>query len=113
MFVLAPVETSSLFVMGHASQEHSQPLAPTKEVLSFRAYTAKRRMARLRRSACLLYESQPLALVARTIESEVERNRLCIRPDKHFPQDLGKSGREEGRKERKERKGRKEGRKEF
>ena len=47
-------------------------------------------MARLRRSACLLYQSQPVALVAKTIEGEVEKNRLSIRVDKHFHQDLGK-----------------------
>ena len=47
-------------------------------------------MARLRRSACLLYQSQPVAFVARTIEGEVEKKRLVIRVDKHFHQDLGK-----------------------
>lgn len=47
-------------------------------------------MARLRRSACLLYQSQPVALVAKTIEGEVEKSRLSIRVDKHFHQDLGK-----------------------
>lgn len=76
--------------MEDSNKEHNQPLAPTKEVLSFRTYTAKRKMARLRRSACLLYQSQPVALVARAVEGEVERNRLTIRPDKHFHQDLGK-----------------------
>ncbi len=46
-------------------------------------------MARLRRSACLLYQSQPVAFVAKTIEGEVAKNRLSIRPDKHFHRDLG------------------------
>ena len=67
----------------------SQPLAPTKEVLSFRLYTARRKMARLRRSACLLYQSEPLGLIIRKIEAEVENGGLAIRPDKKLHADLG------------------------
>ena len=67
----------------------SQPLAPTREVLSFRAYTARRKMARLRRSACLLYQSEPLGHIIRKIEAEVENGRLAIRPDKKLHADLG------------------------
>ena len=67
----------------------SQPLAPTREVLSFRTYTARRKMARLRRCACLLYQSEPLGHVIRKIEAEVENGRLAIRPDKKLHADLG------------------------
>ena len=73
---------------GYSREEH---LAPTKEELSLRAYTARRKMSRVRRSACLLFQSQPFAIVAKTIESEVEMCRLAIRSDKHLHQDLGKN----------------------
>lgn len=82
-------ETSSIFILDDTNKEHNQPLAPSKEVLSLRTYTAKRKMARLRRSACLLYQSQPVAFVTKTIECEIEKNRLSIRTEKHFHQDLG------------------------
>ncbi|XP_028394821.1 abnormal spindle-like microcephaly-associated protein homolog [Dendronephthya gigantea] len=82
-------EGSCIFSPYETTKDGEQHLAPTKEVLSLRAYTAKRKMARLRRSACLLYQSPPIAMVAKTIEGEVERNRLKIRADKHFHQDLG------------------------
>ncbi|CAB4000793.1 abnormal spindle-like microcephaly-associated homolog, partial [Paramuricea clavata] len=81
--------TSSCIFSNHETTGRQQHLAPTREVLSLRAYTAKRKMARLRRSACLLYQSQPVAFVAKTVEGEVEKNRLSIRADKHFHQDLG------------------------
>jgi len=67
----------------------SQPLAPTKETLSFRAYTARRKMARLRRSSCLLYQSEPLGHIIRRIEAEVENGRVAIRPDKKMHADFG------------------------
>ena len=86
------VQSESLCIFSnHERTDHQKHLAPTREVLSLRAYTAKRKMARLRRSACLLYQSQPVAFVARTVEGEVEKNRLSIRADKHFHQDLGNS----------------------
>ena len=74
---------------GTKAIKKSQPLAPTREVLSFRTYTARRKMARLRRCACVLYQSEPLGHVIRKIESEVENGRLAIRPDKKLHADLG------------------------
>ncbi|CAH3024578.1 unnamed protein product [Porites evermanni] len=95
-FVLTPpdVSDSSLQVDIHKGNvalggSKSQPLAPTKEVLSFRLYTARRKMARLRRSACLLYQSEPLGHIIRKIEAEVENGGLAIRPDKKLHADLG------------------------
>ena len=46
-------------------------------------------MARLRRSACLLYQSEPLGHIIRKIEAEVENGGLAIRPDKKLHADLG------------------------
>lgn len=80
----------NIILGGTKAVKKSQPLAPTREVLSFRTYTARRKMARLRRCACLLYQSEPLGHVIRKIEAEVENGRLAIRPDKKLHADLGK-----------------------
>ena len=67
-----------------------QPVAPSREALSFRAYSARRQMARLRRSACLLYQSEPLAHIICKLEREIEKGHLAIRLEKHIEADLGK-----------------------
>ncbi|GFO45530.1 abnormal spindle-like microcephaly-associated-like protein [Plakobranchus ocellatus] len=64
-------------------------LAPTKEVLSFRAYAARRRMNRLRRQACQLYQSEAVVSVIRKVEAEVESRRIAMRKDKMAHADLG------------------------
>lgn len=102
-FILTPSDDTDMAVSGTAaanrgdiavgtnSCKKSQPLAPSREDLSLRAYTAKRKMGRLRRSACLLYQSEPLIHVIRRIEAEVEEGRLSIRNDKKIHADLGKT----------------------
>ncbi|RUS79093.1 hypothetical protein EGW08_013146 [Elysia chlorotica] len=64
-------------------------LAPTKEVLSFRAYSARRRLNRLRRQACQLYQSDAVVTVIRKVEVEVESRRIAMRKDKMAHADLG------------------------
>ncbi|KAH9505368.1 hypothetical protein Btru_058528 [Bulinus truncatus] len=64
-------------------------LAPTKEVLSFRAYAARRRLNRLRRSACELYQSKAVVNIICKIEVEVDSRRLAARKDKMIHADLG------------------------
>ena len=71
--------------------DSNQPVAPTKEVLSFRLYAAKRRMARLRKEACMLYQCDQLAAVIHKLEREIEHGRLAIRTDRHVDADLGKA----------------------
>ena len=71
------------------SQDVKVPRAPTREVMSMRAYTAKREMNRLRRSACRLWQSKPVASVISKLEVEVERMRLAIRKDKNINKDVG------------------------
>ncbi|KAL9988376.1 hypothetical protein ACROYT_G002814 [Oculina patagonica] len=99
-FVLTPPDVSdsstqadyskgNVVLGGTKDVKKSQPLAPTREVLSFRTYTARRKMARLRRCACLLYQSEALGHIIRKIEAEVENGRLAIRPDKKLHADLG------------------------
>jgi abnormal spindle-like microcephaly-associated protein len=47
------------------------PRAPTREVLSIRAYAAIRELNSLRRNACLLWQSPAVAKVVTRIETEV------------------------------------------
>eukprot|EP00795_Rhopilema_esculentum_P010190 gene10190-18862_t len=69
--------------------DSNQPVAPTKEVLSFRMYAARRRMAKLRRDACSLYQCDQLATVIQKLEREIEHGRLAIRTDRQVDADLG------------------------
>ncbi|XP_067141199.1 abnormal spindle-like microcephaly-associated protein homolog [Centruroides vittatus] len=63
--------------------------APTKEQLSFKAYTAMRQLNRLRHSACLMYQSQPMVFVITRLETEIENNKLVVRKDKALHADIG------------------------
>ena len=66
-----------------------QEVAPTKEDLSFRAYSMRRRMAQLRRSACRCYQSEDFTFVIHKIEKEVECGLIAVRQEKHILADLG------------------------
>ena len=63
--------------------------APTKEEMSLRTYTARRRLNRLRRSACQLFTSDTMVKAIQRLEIEVEAKRLLIRKDRHLWKDLG------------------------
>lgn len=67
----------------------SVKLAPTKEVLSIRAYSARRRLNQLRRSACNLFQKKEIVRVVQKLEAEIESLRLVIRKDKKVHADLG------------------------
>ncbi len=56
------------------SSEVKVPRAPTKEVLSVRAYTVRREMNRLRRRACMLWQTPAVAKVIARMETEVGIN---------------------------------------
>ena len=64
-------------------------VAPTKETLSFRMYTARRHMTRLRRTACQLYQSEDMVNVIRRLEIEIESGRLAVRRDRMIHVDIG------------------------
>ncbi|OWF49690.1 abnormal spindle-like microcephaly-associated protein homolog [Mizuhopecten yessoensis] len=64
-------------------------LAPSKEVLSIRAYTARRRLNQLRRSSCNLFQTKEIVHVIQKLEAEIESLRLVIRKDKKVHADLG------------------------
>ncbi|WAQ95520.1 ASPM-like protein [Mya arenaria] len=64
-------------------------LAPTNEILSFRTYSAHRKLNRLRKSACRLFQSDAIRQVIHKLEREVESRRLLVRKDKMIHADLG------------------------
>uniref|UniRef100_A0A3P8UPN0 Assembly factor for spindle microtubules n=1 Tax=Cynoglossus semilaevis TaxID=244447 RepID=A0A3P8UPN0_CYNSE len=67
----------------------SVPKAPTKEEVSFSTYTARRKLTRLRRSACQLFTSETMVKAIQRLELEVESRRLLVRKDRHLWKDIG------------------------
>ncbi|KAG7514195.1 abnormal spindle-like microcephaly-associated isoform X1 [Solea senegalensis] len=67
----------------------SIPKAPTKEEMSFSTYTARRKLNRLRRSACQLFTSEAMVKAIQRLELEVEARRLLVRKDRHLWKDIG------------------------
>ncbi|XP_069581276.1 abnormal spindle-like microcephaly-associated protein [Brachyistius frenatus] len=85
---VAKVSAASL-VMGGGDDKFSVPKAPTKEEMSFSTYTARRKLNRLRRSACQLFTSEAMVKAIQRLELEVEARRLLIRKDRHLWKDIG------------------------
>ncbi|KAK2835151.1 hypothetical protein Q5P01_015635 [Channa striata] len=65
------------------------PKAPTKDEMSFSTYTARRKLNRLRRSACQLFTSDAMVKAIQRLELEVEAKRLLVRRDRHLWKDIG------------------------
>ncbi|KAL7396486.1 hypothetical protein ABVT39_006556 [Epinephelus coioides] len=84
---VAKVSAVSL-VMG-SDDKYSVPKAPTKEEMSFSTYTARRKLNRLRRSACQLFTSEAMVKAIQRLELEVEAKRLLVRKDRHLWKDIG------------------------
>ncbi|XP_038571070.1 abnormal spindle-like microcephaly-associated protein [Micropterus salmoides] len=84
---VAKVNTVSI-VMG-SDDKFSVPKAPTKEEMSFSTYTARRKLNRLRRSACQLFTSEAMVKAIQRLELEVESKRLLVRKDRHLWKDIG------------------------
>ncbi|XP_069050242.1 abnormal spindle-like microcephaly-associated protein [Lepisosteus oculatus] len=77
-------------VMGVENQHKvSVPKAPTKEEMSFKAYTARCRLNRLRRAACCLFTSESMVKAIQRLELEIEAKRLLVRKDRHLWKDIG------------------------
>ena len=76
-------------VWAQCSQGVKVPRAPTREVMSIRAYTVNREMNRLRRAACKLWQSRAVATIIERMELEIEKLRLVIRKDKQINKDIG------------------------
>ncbi|KAK7095184.1 hypothetical protein V1264_006629 [Littorina saxatilis] len=84
----AKVDARSIAFDGSAVKAAPR-LAPTKEVLSFRAYTARRRLNHLRRASCRLFQSEAVVRVVCRLELEVEQRRLAVRTDRMIHADIG------------------------
>ncbi|XP_062252212.1 abnormal spindle-like microcephaly-associated protein [Platichthys flesus] len=84
---VAKVSAVSL-AMGN-DNNFSVPKAPTKEEMSFSTYTARRKLNRLRRSACQLFTSDAMVKAIQRLEVEVEARRLLVRKDRHLWKDIG------------------------
>ncbi|XP_060934824.1 abnormal spindle-like microcephaly-associated protein [Limanda limanda] len=85
---VAKVSAVSL-AMGNDNNNFSVPKAPTKEEMSFSTYTARRKLNRLRRSACQLFTSDAMVKAIQRLEVEVEARRLLVRKDRHLWKDIG------------------------
>uniref|UniRef100_A0A8D3BA84 Assembly factor for spindle microtubules n=1 Tax=Scophthalmus maximus TaxID=52904 RepID=A0A8D3BA84_SCOMX len=57
--------------------------------MSFSTYTARRKLNRLRRSACQLFTSAAMVKAIQRLELEVEAKRLLVRKDRHLWKDIG------------------------
>ncbi|XP_018420050.1 PREDICTED: abnormal spindle-like microcephaly-associated protein [Nanorana parkeri] len=83
------VNAAALILGAESSHKVSVPKAPTKEEVSLKAYTARCRLNRLRRSACRLFTSDPVVKAIRRLEVEIEARRLLVRKDRHLWKDVG------------------------
>ncbi|NWR28219.1 ASPM protein, partial [Tachuris rubrigastra] len=63
--------------------------APTKDEASLRAYTARRKLNKLRREACRLFTSETMVRAIKKLEVEIETKRLLVRRDRHLWKDIG------------------------
>nr|DBA18168.1 TPA: hypothetical protein GDO54_016450 [Pyxicephalus adspersus] len=83
------VNAAALILGAETNHKISVPKAPTKEEVSLKAYTARCRLNRLRRSACRLFTSDPVVKAIRRLEIEIEARRLLVRKDRHLWKDVG------------------------
>lgn len=81
---------SAVSIAMGSDDNFSVPKAPTKEEMSLSTYTARRKLNRLRRSACQLFTSEAVVKAIRRLELEVEAKRLLVRKDRHLWKDIGK-----------------------
>ncbi|XP_053324917.1 abnormal spindle-like microcephaly-associated protein isoform X2 [Spea bombifrons] len=83
------VNAAALILGEENIHKASVPKAPTKEEVSLKAYTARCRLNRLRRTACRLFTSEPIVRAVRRLEVEIEARRLLVRKDRHLWKDIG------------------------
>lgn len=65
-------------------------MAPTKELVSLRAYSVTRRLNRLRRDACALFTGDAFVAMTNKLEREINCGRMSLRKDRNVFADLGK-----------------------
>uniref|UniRef100_G1PWD7 Abnormal spindle-like microcephaly-associated protein homolog n=1 Tax=Myotis lucifugus TaxID=59463 RepID=G1PWD7_MYOLU len=86
---VSEVNAASLLLGGESHHKLSVPRAPTKEEVSLRAYTARRRLNRLRHAACRLFTSEDMVKAIKKLEVEIAARRLAVRRDRHLWKDVG------------------------
>ncbi|XP_063155950.1 abnormal spindle-like microcephaly-associated protein [Candoia aspera] len=85
---ISQVNTACL-ILGTETYKSSVPKAPTKEEASLRAYTARCKLNKLRRSACRLFTCDEMVKAIKRLEIEIEAKRLLVRKDRHLWKDIG------------------------
>ncbi|KAJ7332386.1 hypothetical protein JRQ81_014566 [Phrynocephalus forsythii] len=86
---ISKVSAASLMLGTESHHKSSVPKAPTKEEASLRAYTARCKLNKLRRSACRLFTSDEMVRAIKRLEIEIEARRLLVRKDRHLWKDIG------------------------
>ncbi|NXB04861.1 ASPM protein, partial [Cnemophilus loriae] len=81
---------AAALILGEANHHKmSLPKAPTKDEASLKAYTARRKLNKLRREACRLFTSETMVKAIQKLEVEIETRRLLVRRDRHLWKDIG------------------------
>uniref|UniRef100_A0A8C3LB66 Abnormal spindle microtubule assembly n=1 Tax=Chrysolophus pictus TaxID=9089 RepID=A0A8C3LB66_CHRPC len=83
------VNAAALILGEENHHKTSVPKAPTKEEASLKAYTARRRLNKLRRDACRLFTTETMVKAIKKLEVEIETRRLLVRRDRHLWKDVG------------------------
>ncbi|NXI16519.1 ASPM protein, partial [Irena cyanogastra] len=83
------VNAAALILGEENHHKRSLPKAPTKDEASLKAYTARRKLNRLRREACRLFTSETMVRAIQKLEVEIETRRLLVRRDRHLWKDIG------------------------
>ncbi|NXN56031.1 ASPM protein, partial [Rynchops niger] len=83
------VNAAALILGEENHHKISVPKAPTKDEASLKAYTAHRKLNKLRREACRLFTSETMVKAIKKLEVEIETRRLLIRRDRHLWKDVG------------------------
>ncbi|XP_072199461.1 abnormal spindle-like microcephaly-associated protein [Excalfactoria chinensis] len=86
---ISQVNAAALILGEENHHKTSVPKAPTKEEASLKAYTARRRLNKLRRDACRLFTSETMVKAIKKLEVEIETRRLLVRRDRHLWKDVG------------------------
>uniref|UniRef100_A0A6J0SHN4 Abnormal spindle-like microcephaly-associated protein isoform X1 n=1 Tax=Pogona vitticeps TaxID=103695 RepID=A0A6J0SHN4_9SAUR len=86
---ISQVNAAFLMLGTESHHKSSVPKAPTKEEASLRAYTARCKLNKLRRSACHLFTCDEMVRAIKRLEIEIEAKRLLVRKDRHLWKDIG------------------------
>ncbi|XP_065698750.2 abnormal spindle-like microcephaly-associated protein isoform X2 [Patagioenas fasciata] len=85
-----PQVNAAALILGEENHHKtSVPKAPTKDEASLKAYTAHRKLNKLRRDACRLFTSETMVKAIKKLEVEIETRRLLVRRDRHLWKDVG------------------------